>query len=402
MYHLTLICWIMTLLSCGAQPKAASTKQNNKPQVEANVLTGSDQMDKYLPLLKGKKVACIVNQTSRVGQVHIVDTLLKHGVQIVKIFAPEHGFRGKADAGEKVSNEVDQKTGLPIVSMYGSKKKPSQADLANIDIVLFDIQDVGVRFYTYISTLHYVMEACAEQGKKLILLDRPNPHADYIDGPVLDKKFTSFIGMHTVPMVYGMTIGEYGSMINGEGWLANNVKCDYQVIPCANYTRSTMYTLPVPPSPNLPNQTSILLYPSICLFEGTTLSLGRGTHKQFQLIGHPKVKSQFTFTPMPNEGAKDPFLNGQKCYGEDLSNQDVKTLYGKKSIDLSYLLKYGKMFGQMNERFFLDNLFIDKLAGSDALRKQILAGTTEAEIRQSWQEGLKAFSNVRAKYLIYP
>lgn len=400
MYHLTMVCWLAALLSCGVQVKPLI--KEHKQSTADELLTGADQMDKYIHLLKGKKVACIVNQTSRVGQAHLVDTLITQGIEIVKIFAPEHGFRGKADAGEKVSNEVDFKTGLPIVSMYGSKKKPSKEDLANIDIVLFDIQDVGVRFYTYISTLHYVMESCAEQGKKLILLDRPNPHADYIDGPLLDKKFTSFIGIHSVPIVYGMTIGEYGSMINGEAWLANNVKCDYQVIHCANFHRSKMYTLPVPPSPNLPNQTSILLYPSICLFEGTTLSLGRGTNKQFQLIGHPKVKSAFTFTPMPNEGAKDPLLKGQKCYGEDLSNQDVTKLFNKKSIDLSYILKYAQMFGQMNEPFFLDNLFIDKLAGTDALRKQVLLGVSEEEIRKTWQEGLKTFSKVRAKYLIYP
>ncbi len=402
MYHLYIICWFITLFSCNTT-KEAITENGKKTVVtqDQSLKTGADQLDAYLPLLSGKKVAFVVNQTSMVNKSHLVDTLIKRGVQVVKIFAPEHGFRGKADAGEKVNNEVDTKTGIAIVSMYGSKKKPSTEDLKGIDVVLFDIQDVGVRFYTYISTLHYVMEACAENGKNLLVLDRPNPHAHYTDGPILDGKFASFIGMHKVPIIYGMTIGEYGLMVNGENWLPNGLKCTMKVIPCKYYDRNKMYTLPIKPSPNLPNQNAIMLYPSICLFEGTTLSLGRGTDKQFQLIGHPNIKSDFSFTPMPNEGAKDPVFNGKKCYGEDLSNNDVLMTFNAKKLDLSYIIKYAKTFSQKNEKYFLDNLFFDKLAGTDELRKQINGGMNEIDIRKSWEKDLKDFNAIRSKYLIY-
>ena len=365
------------------------------------VITAAERIALYHPLLQNKKVALVVNQTSIVRESHLVDTLLKLGVNIRVIFAPEHGFRGKADAGEVIDDTKDTKTGLSIISIYGKKKKPSTEDLKDVDIVVFDIQDVGVRFYTYISTLHYVMEACAEYKKPLMVLDRPNPNGYFIDGEILDPAYKSFVGMHQVPTVYGMTIGEYAKMINGEGWLPNKAICDLTVIECKNYTHDTFYELPVKPSPNLPNIRSILLYPSVCFFEGTTLSLGRGTEKQFQVIGHPSLKSDFSFTPMPNEGAKEPPLKGEKCYGTDLSNITTGSIIKDKRINLSYLIDYHNKMKSANQKFFLDNNFIDKLAGSDQLRKQILAGKSEEEIRMTWKPGLEKFMKVRQKYLIY-
>ncbi|MFZ1457339.1 MAG: DUF1343 domain-containing protein [Saprospiraceae bacterium] len=373
------------------------------PTVEKTitVITAAERIALYHPLLQNKKVALVVNQTSIVRESHLVDTLLKLGVNIRVIFAPEHGFRGKADAGEVIDDTKDTKTGLSIISIYGKKKKPSSEDLKDVDIVVFDIQDVGVRFYTYISTLHYVMEACAEYKKPLMVLDRPNPNGYFIDGEILDPVYKSFVGMHQVPTVYGMTIGEYAKMINGEGWLPNKAICDLTVIECKNYTHDTFYELPVKPSPNLPNIRSILLYPSVCFFEGTTLSLGRGTEKQFQVIGHPSLKSDFSFTPMPNEGAKEPPLKGEKCYGTDLSNITTGSIIKDKRINLSYLIDYHNKMKSANQKFFLDNNFIDKLAGSDQLRKQILAGKSEEEIRMTWKPGLEKFMKVRQKYLIY-
>ena len=373
------------------------------PTVEKTitVITAAERIALYHPLLQNKKVALVVNQTSIVRESHLVDTLLKLGVNIRVIFAPEHGFRGKADAGEVIDDTKDTKTGLSIISIYGKKKKPSSEDLKDVDIVVFDIQDVGVRFYTYISTLHYVMEACAEYKKPLMVLDRPNPNGYFIDGEILDPAYKSFVGMHQVPTVYGMTIGEYAKMINGEGWLPNKAICDLTVIECKNYTHDTFYELPVKPSPNLPNIRSILLYPSVCFFEGTTLSLGRGTEKQFQVIGHPSLKSDFSFTPMPNEGAKEPPLKGEKCYGTDLSNITTGSIIKDKRINLSYLIDYHNKMKSANQKFFLDNTFIDKLAGSDQLRKQILAGKSEEEIRMTWKPGLEKFMKVRQKYLIY-
>ena len=365
------------------------------------VITAAERISVYHPLLANKKVALVVNQTSIVKGSHLVDTLLKLGVNIKVIFAPEHGFRGKADAGEVISDTKDTKTGLPIISIYGKKKKPSAEDLKDVDLVLFDIQDVGVRFYTYISTLHYVMESCAEFQKPLMVLDRPNPNGYFVDGEILNPAYKSFVGMHQVPTVYGMTIGEYAKMINGEGWLPNKATCDLTVIECKNYTHDTFYELPVKPSPNLPNIRSILLYPSICFFEGTTLSLGRGTEKQFQVIGHPALKSDFSFTPMPNEGAKEPPLKGEKCYGLDLSNMTTGSIIKDKRINLSYLIDYYKKMTDADQKYFLDNNFIDKLAGSDQLRKQIIAGKSEEEIRETWNPGLEKFMMTRKKYLIY-
>ena len=393
--------FVVLLTTCQPEKEKIGFESNIATRDSTSIITGAERVAFYHPLLKDKKVALVVNQTSIVKDKHLVDTLLKLGVNIQVIFAPEHGIRGKADAGEIISDTKDSKTGLPVISLYGKKKKPLAEDLRNVDVILFDIQDVGVRFYTYISTLHYVMEACAENNLPLILLDRPNPNAYFVDGPMLDPAFKSFIGMHPVPVVYGMTIGEYAQMINGEGWLTNKATCKLTVVGCKNYDHDAYYELPVKPSPNLPNIRSVLLYPSTCFFEGTTLSLGRGTEKQFQVIGHPKISSAYSFTPMPNEGAKDPPLNGQKCYGTDLSNVTTGSIIQSKKIDLSYLLEYYKKMTDLNEKFFLDNNFIDKLAGSDQLRKQILAGKNEQEIKETWHPGLEAFHKIRAKYLIY-
>lgn len=393
--------FVALLTTCQPEKERIGFESQTAIRDSTAIITGAERVAFYHPLLKDKKVALVVNQTSIVKDKHLVDTLLKLGINIQVIFAPEHGIRGKADAGEIISDTKDSKTGLPVISLYGKKKKPLAEDLRNVDVIVFDIQDVGVRFYTYISTLHYVMDACAENNIPLILLDRPNPNAYFVDGPMLDPVYKSFIGMHPVPVVYGMTIGEYAQMINGEGWLTNKATCQLTVIDCKNYTHDSYYELPVKPSPNLPNIRSVLLYPSTCFFEGTTLSLGRGTDKQFQVIGHPKIKSDYSFTPMPNEGAKDPPLNGQKCFGTDLSKVTTGSIIQSKKIDLSYLLDYYKKMTALNEKFFLDNNFIDKLAGSDQLRTQILAGKSEQEIKKTWQAGLETFSKVRAKYLIY-
>lgn len=371
------------------------------PIVEKKVLTGAENTHAYLPLLKDKRVACVVHHASRVGDKHLIDTLLALGVHIVKIMAPEHGFRGTSDAGEKIQNETDAQTGLPIVSLYGKSKKPTAAMLENVDIVLFDLQDVGARFYTYISTLHYVMEACGEEGKKLIVLDRPNPHAHYIDGPVLEDGYQSFIGMHHVPTVYGMTIGEYGKMINGEMWTNYKKQVDLTVVPCINFKRGLRYDIPLPPSPNLPNPTAVLLYPTLCFFEGTDYSVGRGTSKQFQVIGHPGMKGDFSFTPAPNLGAKDPFQNGKKCFGYDFSNTSQESLFAMKKIDLQLIVKVYTETVAANQNFFLSNLFFDKLAGTDKFRKMLIGGKSAEEIRSSWQPALHEFSNLRSKYLIY-
>jgi len=365
-------------------------------------IPAAHRLDAYLPLLKGKKVALVVNQTSLVGDTHLVDTLLKKKVDIAVIFAPEHGYRGKADAGEIIGDSLDGSTGLPVLSLYGKKKKPGRTDLHGADLIVFDIQDVGVRYYTYLSTLHYIMEAAAELAVPVLVLDRPNPNGHYVDGPILDPAYASFVGLHPVPVVYGMTIGEYAQMINGEGWLKNHNKCSLTVIPCAGYTHQSFYAPPVKPSPNLPDIRAILLYPSTCYFEGTTLSLGRGTDKQFQWIGHPALESTFSFTPQPNEGAKEPPQNGKKCYGTDLSMLSVDEIRKWKKINLQWFLSFYRQMKEINEPFFLETNFIDKLAGSDKLRLQLQAGASEEEIRASWQPDLATFKKIRENYLLYP
>jgi len=365
----------------------------------SNVIVGAQQTEKYLPLLKGKNVALVVNQSSRVFDEHLVDRLLREGIDVVKIFAPEHGFRGKADAGQHLKNGVDAQTGLPIVSLYGKHKKPTRSDLKKIDVLLFDIQDVGVRFYTYLSTLHYIMEAGAESHIPIIVLDRPNPNGGRIDGEVLNLKYKSFVGMHPVPILYGMTIGEYAKMINGEGWLKGHKRADLTVIPLKNYTHETPYSLSIKPSPNLPNDLSIYLYPSLAFFEGTTFSAGRGTTKQFQLYGDPHYKKHhFAFTPISREGAKYPKHKNKKCYGVDLSREFIETNEG---INLSYLLDAYRNY-PYKKRFFLKNHFIDKLAGSSLLRRQVIAGKSAKQIKKSWQKGLAKFKKVRQHYLLYP
>jgi len=363
--------------------------------------TGAERTAFYLPSLKGKNIGLVVNQTSMIGSVHLVDSLLVLGVNVKKIFAPEHGFRGNADAGEKISDSKDPKTGIQIISIYGSKKAPDKVDFVGIDLLIFDIQDVGTRFYTYISTLHYVMISCADNKIPLMIFDRPNPNGHFVDGPVLDIAYQSFVGMHPIPVVHGMTIGEYAKMIAGEKWMGENKVIDLQVISCLNYKHTDDYNLPVPPSPNLPNMRSIYLYPSICYFEGTQISLGRGTNKQFQVLGAPLLNAgDFYFTPEPKPGAMTPPQLGKRCRGIDLSSLDINQLKGKKSIDLSYLIQMYKDYPD-KDSFFLSGLFFDKLAGSSALREMIQAGYTEKQIKETWQPGLNAFKKIREKYLLY-
>jgi len=387
-------------------------------QPAEKVQTGADRMEVYLPLLKNKKVAIFANPTSVVGKTHLVDTLLKSGIKIVKIFGPEHGFRGDADAGEHVGDQIDKKTGIPIVSLYGNHKKPTSEDLANVDVVVFDVQDVGVRFYTYISSLEYLLEACIELHKPLMVLDRPNPNGFYVDGPVLNKKFKSFVGMQAIPVVHGLTIGEYSMMLMGEKWLsdkANNINSynvsttptadtpfHVQVIKCKGYTHQTIYELPVMPSPNLKDMQSIYWYPSTCFFEGTVLSEGRGTDKPFQIFGHPTLpKNLYAFTPKPNAGAKNSKCFFQQCYGWNLSGTKAAVLKAvNNQIQLKHLLKAYELFPG-KDSFFLKNNFIDKLAGTDDLKKQIIEGKSEAEIRASWEPALMKYKAIRKKYLLY-
>ncbi|MDD3005504.1 DUF1343 domain-containing protein [Flavobacterium sp.] len=409
-------------VSCKTTKKAT---QYSKPDLVAlkvkikktKFVTGADDLNNHFELFENKKVGIVTNQTglvnydsilqtanvngmnkkkSTVETHHIVDYIYEHTpIQLVKIFAPEHGFRGTADAGELVNDSKDVKTGLPILSLYGNNKKPTPEQLQGIDIMLFDLQDVGARFYTYISHLHYVMEACAENNIMLIILDRPNPNGGIVDGPILNPEYSSFVGMHPVPVLHGMTIGEYALMINGQGWLKNNVQCQLKIIPCENYSRTMPYTLPVNPSPNLPNAQAINLYASLCFFEGTNVSVGRGTTKQFQIYGSPYLpKTGYSFKPEPNFGAKNPLHNGVVCYGEDLTNAPKV-----QQLELKWLLKaYNETSNQ--ETFF--NSFFTKLAGSPVLQNQIVRGFTEEEIRKSWEEGLKEFKKMRADYLMYP
>ena len=366
-----------------------------------NVNVGAEQLIDYLPSIENKRVAVVGNQSSLIGVTHLVDSLIALNVNLVKVFSPEHGFRGKADAGEKVKSGVDSKTGLPIISLYGSNKKPKTEQLDGVDVILFDIQDVGARFYTYISTLHYVMEACAENGVKLIVLDRPNPNGHYVDGPILDLKFKSFVGMHQVPIVHGMTIGEYAQMINGENWLPNDLKCDLRVIECKGWDHAKYYKLPVKPSPNLPNMLAIYLYPSLCLFEGTVVSVGRGTATPFQIAGHPGFeKDSFAFTPAPCDGAKHPKLEGQRCYGIDFTAMGLNVIQKQNQIHLGWFIQFYKKLN-LGQQFFLKNNFINLLAGSINLQNQIIAGESEKEIRATWKTGLTEFKVVRKKYLLY-
>lgn len=363
---------------------------------------GAERMELYLSKIKGRQIAMVVNQTSMVGNTHLADTLKSLGISIKAIFAPEHGFRGAADAGEKVVDGKDPSTGIPVLSLYGARKKPTEEDLSGVDILIFDIQDVGLRYYTYISTLHYVMEACAEHGVQLMILDRPNPNGHFVDGPVLEPGYESFVGKHHIPVVHGLTIGEYARMINGEGWLPGKVQCSLEVIACSGYNHKTFYMLPIKPSPNLPDMRSIYLYASTCFFEGTVASEGRGTPTPFQVYGHPESGiGDYYFTPQSLPGAKEPKLLGQRCRGFDLSQIPIHKLQQLSRIDLSYLLKFYRAFPD-KDNFFLKTGFFDKLAGNSKLREQIVAGKSEKEIRDSWQEGLINFKKQRKPYLLYP
>ncbi|SFE85517.1 exo-beta-N-acetylmuramidase NamZ family protein [Flavobacterium xueshanense] len=357
--------------------------------------TGADNYNNYLPLLKNKKIGIVTNQTGILSnKIHLVDFLLEKNITIQKIFAPEHGFRGTADAGEHVVDGKDSKTGLSIISLYGDNKKPKPQQLSGIDIMVFDLQDVGARFYTYISSLHYIMEACAENNIPLLILDRPNPNGSIVDGPILEQSFTSFVGMHPVPLLHGMTIGEYGKMVNGERWLKNSIQCRLTVIPCIEYTREMKYNLPVKPSPNLPNDQAVNLYASLCLFEGTNVSVGRGTELQFQIYGSPYLpKSTFSFIPKPNFGAQNPVYNGIECYGEDLS---ATTKVNR--LELKWLIEAYRSTTDKSKFF---NPFFTKLAGTKKLQLQIEARMPENKIRESWRNGSVQFKEMRSKYLIY-
>lgn len=405
------------IVSCGAGVEESEhTTENNKvvtdtiPKEEPlycneDVTVGAARFEQYIPLLNGKRVALVGNQSSLVGVSHLVDTLLSQNVNLLKVFSPEHGFRGNADAGEKVKDGIDPKSGLPVISLYGNSKKPKASQLADIDVILFDIQDVGARFYTYISTMSYVLEAAAENDKKVIVLDRPNPNGHYVDGPCMKEGFTSFVGMHVgVPVVHGMTVGEYAQMVNEEGWLENGIKCDLEVVKCSGWDHNKFYEVPIAPSPNLPNMKAIYLYPSLCFFEGTVVSIGRGTDIPFQCVGHPDfevvvLEDLYSFKPAPNDGSSNPKLNGKTCYGYDLSKDDVKTIRENRQLDISYVIEFYNKIG--DDDFFLSTGFINLLSGSKDLMNDVKAGKSEEQIKGTWEADLNTFKETRKKYLLY-
>ena len=394
---------VPAVVSGNETPHQATANETVTDPPIATLRVGAERTKKYFPRLRGKKLGLVVNHTSRIGSVHLVDSLLRAGFTVSKIFAPEHGFRGTADAGETVSNGLDQATGVPVISLYGKKKEPSAADLADIDLLIFDIQDVGARFYTYIYTMHYAMQGAAKNGVPFLVLDRPNPNGNYVDGPILDTaNFRSFIGMHPTPVVHGMTVGEYARMINGQGWLDGGLQVALEVIPCENYTHGRAYALPVRPSPNLPNMRSIYLYPSLCFFEGTTFNVGRGTTNQFQVYGHPDYPAgDYSYTPVSQPGASNPKWKGKVCYGHSLAELPTAPLFERRRLDLGYLIRAYRSFPD-KDRFFRDDGFFDLLAGSDQLRQQIVAGLDEAAIRATWTAGLDAYREMREPYLLYP
>lgn len=360
-------------------------------------VSAAQQMNDYLPLLTAKHVGVVANQTSIIGSTHLVDSLVSRGINIVKIYTPEHGFRGAADAGAKVNSGKDEKTGISIVSLYGKTKKPTPEMLQGIDVMLFDLQDVGVRFYTYISTLTYVIEACAENNIPVIVLDRPNPNGFYIDGPMLKSENQSFVGMHQVPVVYGMTIGEYGKMVNGEGWLKNGVRCELTVIPINNYNRNAIYELPVKPSPNLPNWEAVYLYPTLCFFEGSIVSVGRGTDTPFQIFGHPNMRGEYSFTPQSKSGASKPLLEGQRCRGENLVDYAHGYAYNENQLQLDWIIN---AYNQLSDKEFFTNYF-RLLSGDKQMQRDIENGLSADEIRASWKNEIDNFKKIRSKYLIY-
>lgn len=382
--------------NCAQNSPPVATGEKEPVQVAAS------RTDVYFPDLQGKRLGLMVNHTSTVNGVHLVDTLLASGMSVEVVFAPEHGFRGDADAGAVIGDGVDDKTGVRLLSLYGGKYKPDPEDLSKLDLVIFDIQDVGARFYTYVSSMTYLMEACAEQGVPFMVLDRPNPLGYYVDGPVLDTAYRSFVGMHPIPVVHGLTVGELATMINGEGWLKGGVQADLKVVPCSGYDHQTYYDLPIPPSPNLPNMKAIYLYPSTCFFEGTAASEGRGTEKQFQVYGHPDFPGgDVSFTPMPMKGAQKPKLEGQLCRGFDLSTLSMDSLRNIRQVQVEYLVDFYQGFPN-KDSLFLKNLYLDKLAGGKGLREAVLAGKGADEIRASWEPDLSVYRALRKKYLLYP
>lgn len=387
---------------CSVFWTCSNAQTANKPAVKAPIRTGAEQIELYLPEMRGLRVAVVGNQTTRIGATHLVDTLISSGIQVVKVFAPEHGFRGNAGAGETIRDGKDSKTGLPIISLYGKNKKPTAEMLADVDVVIFDIQDVGARFYTYISTMHYVMESVAESKKKMIILDRPNPNGFYIDGPVLEPKYKSFVGMHPIPVVHGCTVGELAQMINGEKWLQGGLTCDVKIIPCKNYDHNELYSLPVAPSPNLPNMASVYLYPSLCWFEGTIVSVGRGTDLPFQCIGYPgNTTGTFHFTPkdIPGVVTNAPH-KGKECTGHNLQEFGEFYITASKQLYLDWITG---MYESCSDKktFFNADGFFDKLAGTDKLRLQIIAGTKKEDIRKTWEADLQSYKQMRKKYLLY-
>ena len=365
---------------------------------KAQILPGAQQTAEYLPLLKNKKVGVVAHAASEIYHkekaTHLIDSLLAHNIEIIKIFAPEHGFRSREDNGAIIKDEMDSLTQLPIISLHGKNKKPQAEQLEDLDIIVFDLQDVGARFYTYLSTLHLVMEACAESNIPLLILDRPNPNGHYVDGPVMEEKFKSYLGMHNIPIVHGLTLGEFALMINGEAWLSNKIKCDLNLVKIKGYTHQTTYDLPVRPSPNLPNAKAINLYPSLCLFERTVVSIGRGTEQQFQIYGHPSFKGDFSFKPQPNFGAKYPKLEGEECIGKNLQSHPKLN-----RIELKWLIEAYRQYPE-KEAFFISRFAY--LAGTKKLEEQIKNGWSEMEIRNSWEPQLSQFKTMRKKYLLYP
>ncbi len=394
-YLTSLLSLMITLLSCATDTTEVNSSSKPITSIsstqEKAIRVGAENMSEITKILTNKSFAVAGNQTSEIQGTHLVDSLVSLNLIPLRVFSPEHGFRGKKDAGEKVNSEIDPKTGIPIISLYGKHKKPTSEDLKGLDYVVFDIQDVGVRFYTYISTLHYIMEACAENHVKLLLLDRPNPNGNLIDGPILEPEHTSFVGMHPIPIAHGMTIGEYAKMINGEHWLNNGIQCQLEVIPCENYQRNMTYVLPVKPSPNLPNAQSIALYPSLCLFEGTSISVGRGTSMPFQIFGSPELKGTFQFTPKSGPGSKYPKHEGKVCFGEDLRSHKMNN-----TLNLSWLISAYKA---SDKPFFKP--FFTKLSGTKTIQSQIEDGWTEEDIKNSWGDGLNTFKLMRQAYLIY-
>ena len=378
--------------------ESISQQVNNNVLKAEDAIVGASRLELYINKLEGKSVGIIANQTSIINGTHLIDTLLNKGVNVIKIFTPEHGFRGTADEGASINNSIDEKTQLPIISLYGNNKKPNETQLKDIDILIFDLQDVGTRFYTYISTMTYIMEAAAENNIPLIVLDRPNPNGFYVDGPVLEPENKSFVGLHQVPVVYGLTIGEYALMVNGEYWLSDSLQCDLTIIPLGDYDRNAIYELPIKPSPNLPNWESVYLYPSLCFFEGTIVSVGRGTEFPFQVYGHPKMTDDFVFTPRQSDGRRAPLLCDEECHGEYLMTYAHDFKRNKNQINLSWIIN---AYNQLKEEGKFFNNFFVKLSGTNELQQQIEQGMTEKEIRATWKEGLDNYKKIRKKYLIY-